>query len=217
MQSARWVVESEQLSDLCIPRAKSKLTKGSSVCVARVAERGEPFEEPCNPTDIAYLDGVGQIGELNSQEPSHFTQVLDRPASRSRAELVIGAIDVCAPFEQQLNHLALSIERRVMKGRGARFVWLIRESRIGVKNRSDTIHLPLLYCLDQVRHVVYRNPPSGARLARSGRRFQSTISTAGCKSEWVGGVLRVSACASSAGVSTSTSGCVRSSVWGAKP
>src|SRR5262245_23932410 len=142
------ILRSKKPCDLSIARFSRKMPKWSSIFVARLSKRREPLQKPRNPSNVSELNSIGQVFKLNGQVSTHLPQILDCPACRRSAELTVSDVYFRAPFKQQSHNFAMPIQCRIVKGRGARFVSLVHDLVICVKNDSDIFQIALLYRLN---------------------------------------------------------------------
>src|SRR5262249_51172655 len=145
------ILRSKKPCNLSIARFSRKLLKWSSIFIARLAKRRKPLQEPRNPSNVAELNRICQVFKLNGQISTHLAQILDCPTCRRSAELSGGDVYFRASFKQQSHNLAMTIQGRIVKWRGARFVPLIEDLVICVKDGLDTFQVALHYRLNQVR------------------------------------------------------------------
>src|SRR5215510_16354699 len=145
------ILRSKKPCNLSIARFSRKLLKWPSIFVARLAKRRKPLQKPRNPSNVSDLNSIGQVIKLNAQVSTHLAQILDRPTCRRSAELTVGDVYLRASFKQQSHNLAMTIQGRIVKWRGARFVPLIEDLVICVKDGLDTFQVALHYRLNQVR------------------------------------------------------------------
>src|SRR5215813_13275625 len=139
---------SKKACNLSIARFSRKLLKWSSIFVARLAQRRKPLQEPLTPSNVSELNSIGQVFKLNGQVSAQLAQILDRPTCRRSAELTVGDVYFRASFKQQPHDLAMPIQCRIVKWRGARFVTLVDDLFFCVKDGPDTFQIALLYRLN---------------------------------------------------------------------
>src|SRR5215510_2970681 len=142
------ILRSKKPCDLSIARFSRKLLKWSSIFVARLAKPRKPLQKPRNPSNVSELNSIGQVFKLNGQISAHLAQILDRPTCRRSAELTVGDVYFRAPFKQQSHNLAMPIQCRIVKGRGARFVTLVDDLVFCVKDGPCAFQIALLYRLN---------------------------------------------------------------------
>ena len=75
--------------------------------VAGLTKAREAREESFRPFDVASPYRIGKVGKFDSEEGTHFTQVLDRPALRSCTEFGVDGVDVRALSNQELSDMAM--------------------------------------------------------------------------------------------------------------
>src|SRR5262245_35785595 len=142
------ILRSKKPCNLSIAGFSRKLLKWSSIFVARLAKRRKPLQKPRNPSNVSELNSIGQVFKLNGQVSAQLAQILDRPTCRRSAELTVGDVYFRASLKQQSHNLAMPIQCRIVKGRGARFVTLVDDLVFGVKDGPDTFQIALLYRLN---------------------------------------------------------------------
>src|SRR5215510_7015123 len=148
ISSSFGALRSKKPYNLSVARFSRKLMKWSSIFVTRLAKRREPLQKPRNPSNISDLNSIGKVIKLNAQISTHLAQILDCPTCRRSAELTVGDVYFRAPFKQQPHNLAMPIQCRIVKWRGAGFVTLVDDLFFCVKDGPDTFQIALLYRLN---------------------------------------------------------------------
>ena len=86
----------EQIRNLLLSRFLGNQLERFSLSVTGGTKSREAAEESFDPFDITLADGMSKVVQLNPEESTHFSQIFDRPARRSRAEFTVGGVDVGA-------------------------------------------------------------------------------------------------------------------------
>lgn len=107
--------------------------------VAGIAKTGKTLEKSRCPLDIAALNRVREIGELDREKCAHLAQILDRPSGRSRSELSVGSVDLRAMLDQRSNCVAMPAKSGVMQRCRSGLVALIDELRMCGRTMMSSI------------------------------------------------------------------------------
>jgi hypothetical protein len=102
--------------------------------INRAGESGESREIPLNQWLVAVRDRLDRVFDLDGQQPAALPKVLDGPAGRRRAELLIAGIDVCAGIQEECRDRPVAALGRIVKGRGAVSIPCLR--KVGLPRRA---------------------------------------------------------------------------------
>lgn len=130
-------VGGEESQDFQIAGVLGEELEGAALRVAGFPKSGEALEESRNPFDVSSLDGIGEVGEFDSQEAADLAQILDCPAGGGGSEFLVNGVDIGAKLHQELGELAVSAKGRVVKRRGSVPVSLVDESRVTLNDSPD--------------------------------------------------------------------------------
>jgi hypothetical protein len=126
------------------------------------------------------------IVQFNPQQRAHFTQIFNRPSSRSRAKLTISGVDFRAKFYQLLYNKPVSLKGRVVKGCGAYFITLVDEPFVALKDCFDVAKIALLRGLNQLLELAHVSPQLALPLHTQQewllKRFRDPAQETGCVS-----------------------------------
>ena len=95
-------VGGEEAQDFQIAGVLGQELEGAALRVAGFPKGGEALEESGNPFDLSSLDGVGKVGEFDSQESAYLAQVLDCPACGGGAEFLVNGVDIRSKLYKEL-------------------------------------------------------------------------------------------------------------------
>jgi hypothetical protein len=150
----------KQSLNFWISRLLSKCLERFSVRVTRSAQGRETTQESRNPLRLPSLDRMCNVAQFNPQESAHFSQVLNRPTRRSRAESAISGIHIRASSDQRLHDRSMPSERGVVKDRSSQLIPFVNEFRVAFENAYNICKVATLYGLNQLFQMSHRIAPS---------------------------------------------------------
>lgn len=106
------------------------IRQGFPVHIGGFHQRGMPRDQPTRPHRVTASNGEQGVLDLDCQETTELSEVVNRPPGRRGVVAVVTGIDVGAVVVQQRDDLAMAEERGVMQRR--RSVGVVSANERGV-------------------------------------------------------------------------------------
>jgi hypothetical protein len=134
-------VRLEQAGDLEVPGLRRVLPQRLPLGVTRLGKRWQTSQEPLHPPDVIFANGEHDIVDLDGQQPTVLTQVLNRPPCGSGMEPVVARVDVGAAGKEQVGDLAPSVHSRVVKSCRAFVIFYVGRRCIRSEELADSLRV----------------------------------------------------------------------------